>query len=119
LLLQAFLQCIVNGGGRINREYGLGRRRTDVLLEWPIDPQQAYLGPIQRIVIELKILHSSLETTLKKGLEQTTDYAQRCKADEAPLIIFNRRAKVSWDDKIWHHDEKQNGRVIQVWGAQK
>jgi len=117
LLLQAFLQRIINGGGRIHREYGLGRRRTDLLLEWPIDPQQAYLGPIQRIVIELKILHNSLETTLKKGLEQTTDYAQHCQADEAHLIIFNRRAKVSWDDKIWQRTECVEGRDIQVWGA--
>jgi len=117
LLLQAFLQRIVNGGGRINREYGLGRGRTDLLLEWPIDPQQAYLGPIQRVVIELKILHNSLETTLKKGLKQTTDYAQRCQADEAHLIIFDRRAKVSWDDKIWQRTERVEGRDIQVWGA--
>lgn len=29
LLLQAFLQRIINGGGRMNREYGLGRKRTD------------------------------------------------------------------------------------------
>jgi len=31
LLMQAFLQRIVNSGGRIDREYGLGRRRTDLL----------------------------------------------------------------------------------------
>ena len=31
LLLQAFLQRVVNGGGRIEREYGLGRGRTDLL----------------------------------------------------------------------------------------
>ena len=35
LLLQAFLQRIVNSGGRIEREYGLGRMRTDLLLLWP------------------------------------------------------------------------------------
>ena len=28
LLMQAFLQRIVNGGGRVEREYGLGRKRT-------------------------------------------------------------------------------------------
>ena len=32
LLLQAFLQRVVNGGGRIEREYGLGRGRTDLLI---------------------------------------------------------------------------------------
>ena len=35
LLLQAFLQRVVNGGGRIEREYGLGRGRTDLLIVWP------------------------------------------------------------------------------------
>jgi len=34
LLLQAFLQRIVNGGGRIEREYGLGRRRTGLPFVW-------------------------------------------------------------------------------------
>ena len=29
LLMQAFLQRIVNSGGRIGREYALGRKRTD------------------------------------------------------------------------------------------
>ncbi len=33
LLLQAFLQRVVNAGGRIEREYGLGRMRTDLLAE--------------------------------------------------------------------------------------
>ena len=54
LLLQAFLQRIVNGGGRIDREYGLGRRRTDLLLHWPLDQTQGYLGPLQRVVIEFR-----------------------------------------------------------------
>ena len=35
-MLQAFLQRIVNGGGVINREYGLGRMRTDLFIQWPL-----------------------------------------------------------------------------------
>ena len=35
LLLQAHLQRVVNGGGRIEREYALGRGRTDLLVVWP------------------------------------------------------------------------------------
>ena len=35
LFLQAFLQRIVNGGGRVEREYGLGLQRTDLLVVWP------------------------------------------------------------------------------------
>ncbi len=40
LLLQAFLQRIVNSGGRIEREYGLGRMRTDLLILWPVARQR-------------------------------------------------------------------------------
>ncbi len=31
----AFLQRVVNGGGFIDREYGVGRRRIDLLVRWP------------------------------------------------------------------------------------
>ena len=117
LLLQAFLQRIINGGGRIGREYGLGRRRTDLFIEWPIDENQGYHGPVQRIVIELKILRKGLEKTLAEGIEQTADYADRCHADEAHLIIFNRDENISWDDKIWQRTENHSGRTLQVWGA--
>jgi hypothetical protein len=116
LLLQAFLQRIVNGGGRINREYGLGRRRTDLFLEWPIDEAKGYLGPVQRVVIELKLLKKAPEATLAEGLEQTADYADRCGADEAYLILFDRRPGKSWDERIWQRQEPQGGRMIGVWG---
>lgn len=117
LLLQAFLQRIVNGGGRISREYGLGRRRTDLYLEWPLDQTLGYRGPLQRIVMELKILHKGLERTLAEGLEQTADYADRCNADEAHLLIFDRREEVCWEQKIWRRREEYQGREIVVWGG--
>ena len=34
LMLMAFLQRVVNGGGRIVREYGLGRGALDLLVSW-------------------------------------------------------------------------------------
>jgi len=55
LLMQAFLQRIVNSGGRIDREYGLGRRRTDLLVQWPLDEHRGFHGPVQRVVVELKL----------------------------------------------------------------
>jgi len=69
------------------------------------------------VVIELKILHKNLATTLKEGLVQTADYAQRCNADEAHLIVFDRREDVDWDAKIWPREESVEGRDIPVWGA--
>lgn len=116
LLLQAFLQRIINGGGRINREYGLGRKRTDLFIEWPIDEQQGYYGEVQRIDLELKILYKSLDITIAEGLEQTAGYADQCNADEAHLIIFDRHPEIAWDDKIWQCWESWQQRNLSVWG---
>ncbi len=115
-LLQAFLQRIVNGGGRIYREYGLGRRRTDLFIEWPTDKQTGFQGEVQRIVLELKIRHGALDTTLQRGLAQTVDYADKCAADELHLLIFDRRSEVTWEEKIWHRTERVAGRTVSVWG---
>ena len=116
LLLQAFLQRVVNGGGYIDREYGLGRGRTDLLITKPLTEQ--YGGPFQRIVLELKILRSNIEKTIEKGLEQTTDYMDKCGGtiNEGHFILFDRRPNRSWDEKIWHRMEQYNGRIITVWG---
>ena len=117
LLMQAFLQRIINGGGRINREYGLGRRRTDIFIEWPLDEKQGLYGPIQRIVIEIKLLRGALETVIEQGLEQTADYVHRVGADEAHLVIFDRNPERTWDEKIWRRDERFGDLRICVWGA--
>ncbi len=117
LLLQAFLQRILNGGGRLNREYGLGLRRTDLLLEWPLGDKKGFYGPVQRIVIELKILRGNLETLLPSALEQTSDYADKSKADEAHLMVFNRDKQTPWDEKIWQRRESHKTREIRIWGC--
>ncbi|MCL2125615.1 MAG: AAA-like domain-containing protein [Oscillospiraceae bacterium] len=117
LLMQAFLQRIVNGGGHINREYGLGRKRTDLFIEWPLDEKQGIHGPLQRIIIELKLLRGALETVIAEGLEQTADYARRVGADESHLVVFDRASGKSWDEKIWQRDEQHDGLPITVWGA--
>ena len=114
--MQAFLQRIINGGGRIYREYALGRKRTDLSIEWPVNPQQGFHGEVQRIIVELKIQHGSLETIIQKGLYQTAEYADKFNAQEAHLVIFNRNSNVTWQDKIWHKQHKFSGRLIGVWG---
>lgn len=119
LLLQAFLQRVLNGGGRLNREFGLGRRRTDLLLEWPVDEAAGYFGPVQRVVMELKLLHArrSLESTLAEGLEQTADYADKVGADEAHLVVFHRDPEMGWEERIWNRRERYGEWEIEVWGC--
>ena len=82
LLLQAFLHRIVNAGGRIEREYALGRRRTDLLIVWP---PGRFAGtaepgtPARRHVVECKILRGGLDATIREGVAQTLDYMDRCR----------------------------------------
>jgi hypothetical protein len=153
LLLQAFLQRIVNAGGRIEREYGLGRMRTDLLVIWPVKGLEQGAGSSgqkkaggeegrrseirgqrtevrgrrseitgqgeegeQKIVIELKVLHKSLERTISDGLAQTAEYMDRCAADEGHLVIFDRRPDKSWDEKIFRSERSSRNRKIIVWG---
>lgn len=112
LLMQAFLQRVINGGGRITREYALGRRRTDLLVEF--GEQQV----AQRIVIELKVTRRrTLATVTAEGLQQTADYADKCNANEAHLIVFDTTSGKMWDDKIYQRDEVINGRTIKIWGC--
>ena len=101
LIMQAFLQRIINGGGRINREYALGRKRTDLLIEWPIDEAQGFYGEVQRIVVELKIQRKALDKVIEEGITQTKGYADSVGAQEMYLVIFNRNPNTPWEDKIW------------------
>jgi hypothetical protein len=72
---------------------------------------------VQRAVIECKLLRGSVESTLAEGLPQTADCAQRCGADEAHLVLFDRRPGVSWEQKVWRREERAGARLITVWGA--
>ena len=114
LLLQAFLQRVVNGGGRIEREYGLGRGRTDLLIVWPREGAEESATTVDRIVIECKVLHRSLGRTIAEGIEQTAAYLDRCAGREAHLVIFDRSGK-SWE-KVFRRAEVFGGRTITVWG---
>ncbi len=108
LLLQAFLQRVVNSGGRIEREYGLGRGRTDLLIEW--GPQR------QREAVECKLRRNGLKRTIAKGLEQLGEYMQRCGTASGHLVIFDRSESRSWDEKVFRREESVGGRKVAVWG---
>ena len=117
LILQAFLQRVVNGGGRIEREYGLGRGRTDLLIVWPRGGATAPDTDTDRFVIECKVAHRGLEWTIDEGVEQTAGYMDRCAAHTGHLVVFDRRADRSWDEKIFRRDVDRDGRPITVWGT--
>ena len=116
LLLQAFLQRVANSGGRIEREYGLGRGRTDLLVVWPRRGQAGLETPVDRFVIECKVLRKSLDRTVREGLEQTEGYMDRSGNPVGHLVIFDRSEGKRWENKIFRREERIGDRTIIVWG---
>ena len=110
LLLQAHLQRIVNGGGRIEREYALGRGRTDLLIVWPQG------GRERRFVVELKVRRGELERTVAEGMRQTRAYVDRCGAEAGHMIVFDRAPERSWEEKIFRRAPSGDGAPVTVWG---
>ena len=110
LLLQAHLQRIVNGGGRIEREYALGRGRTDLLIVWPRG------GRERRFAVECKVLRKDLERTIAEGMEQTRGYMDRCAAEAGHLVVFDRTPDRTWADKIFRRAPAGAGVPVTVWG---
>lgn len=116
LLLQAFLQRIVNSGGRVEREYGLGRMRTDLLVVWPLGGHLSEGRGLQKVVIECKILRGSLKETVTKGLSQTRAYMDRAGSDEGHLVISDQTGGRTWDDRLFSRYEQEGGKRVTVWG---
>ena len=110
LLLQAHLQRVVNGGGVIEREYALGRGRTDLLIRWPQG------GRTRKFVVECKLRRGSLERTIAEGLAQTRGYMDRCGAEAGHLIVFDRAPERTWAQKIFRRDAAADGAPVTVWG---
>ncbi|GBU25059.1 hypothetical protein R83H12_01698 [Fibrobacteria bacterium R8-3-H12] len=89
LVLQAFLQRVINGGGHISREMALGKKRADICIEWE--------G--QKYPIEIKILRNS--NSIPDGLVQLSAYIERCGTDRGWLVVFDRGSEKSWEEKLY------------------
>ena len=117
LLLQAFLKRLVNGGGRIEREYGLERGRTDSLILWPkgdnADPILVDKHAIERKVIRIG---RDLEEAIRAGLQKTGRHMDRCGPESAPFVIVDVRAGRSWDGDLSKRSETIRSMSVAVSG---
>ena len=113
LLLMGFLQRMINGGGRIEREVAAGRGRLDLMIEYA---QEVH-------AIEVKLLHprKGMETTLKQGLTQLSRYADRLQAHSLTLVIFDRTEagrKKNWEERLtWEVLQNDDGKPVTVVGG--
>ena len=85
LVFMAYLQRVVNGGGFIDREYGVGRGRIDLCVRWP------HPGGVQRWAVELKVWRDDRPDPLPEGLAQLSGYLARLGLEEGTLILFDHR----------------------------
>ena len=136
----------MNSGGRIEREYGLGRMRVDLLIVWPVrrggedrtapatgagvaraatrrsgagdlgSPAAGGAPHIQKVVIECTVLHGSLSRTIAEGIAQTRAYMDRCEAEEGHLVVFDRTVGRSWEKKVFRREAIAGTTHVTVWG---
>ncbi len=105
LMLMAFLQRVVNGGGRIEREYGLGRGALDLLVEW----QGA------RYAIEVKLRRDT--HTEERALEQVSRYLDAAGLAEGWLVMFDLRSTVPWEQKLTTRVVESHRKRIHIVGC--
>jgi hypothetical protein len=90
LVFMAWLQRVVNGGGLIDREYGIGRGRIDILIRWP-HPAARSPQEWQHEAFELKVWTDDIADPLEEGLDQLERYLDGLSLTHGTLVIFDRR----------------------------
>jgi hypothetical protein len=104
LILMAFLQRVINGGGQLIREMAAGTGRLDICL--------VYEG--QKYPIELKLWRG--EKSLENGVEQTLRYMDVYGSTEGWLALFDRTPQTPWDEKIYMERRTVNEKTVTVVG---
>jgi len=94
LVLMGYLQRLVNGGGYVDREYGTGRGRIDLLIRWPYQTPDGKKA-LQRHALELKVWRQHESDPLAQGLAQLDAYLDRLSLDTGVLVIFDRRPQAA------------------------
>ena len=105
LILMAFLQRVINGGGNITRELASERGRLDLCVH--------YKG--KRYPIEIKIFRG--QKTIEQGIEQTAQYMNSLNCTDGWLVVFDRNQKKSWNEKIYQKTEKPDKKMIHIFGC--
>jgi hypothetical protein len=105
LILTAFLQRIINTGGRITREMATGRRRLDLCIHYQK----------RRYPVEIKIRRNA--KTYEEGKKQLADYMDTLGCKTGWLVVFDRRKKPSWKSRLFWKTDRTDGKDIHIVGC--
>ena len=103
LVLMAYLQRVVNGGGRILREMALGSLRLDLCV---------IFGTF-RYAVELKMKRNYREP---QSLDQFAAYLDRLGLDEGWMPVFDEDKTRPWSDKLFLREVSYAGKTIHIVG---
>lgn len=93
LIFMAFLQRVVNGGGIVDREYGIGAGRVDILVRKPYTGADGKPA-IQEEGIEVKVRSDRRGDPLDEALDQLDGYLSRFGLGHGTLLIFDHRPSI-------------------------
>ena len=103
LVMMGYLQRVVNGGGRIQREMALGSKRLDLCVEF---------GRF-RYAVELKMLRNYSPA---QSHAQLAEYLDHLGLEEGWMAVFDEDTAKPWDEKIYSRDVAIDGKTIHVIG---
>ncbi len=117
MLLQTFLCRVVNGDGKLEREYAAGRKGIDLVVRWPRKEGWPAEGE-RKYVIECKVVHErkGVGGTAERGLKQIGDYMELYGAEAGHLVVYDLREGKSWEARIFKGEESAGERPVAVWG---
>ena len=105
LILMAFLQRVINGGGNVTRELASERGRLDLCVHYKE----------KRYPIEIKIFRG--QKTIEQGIEQTFQYMNSLNCTDGWLVVFDRNQEKPWDEKIYQKTEELDRKMIHIFGC--
>lgn len=105
LILMAFLQRVINGGGTILREFALGSGRLDLLVE--------FQG--KKYPVEVKLDYGP--KTREEAKEQLIKYLDRVGEKEGWVVIFDRKSGKSLEEKSYWDRIEFEGRQLNFVGC--
>ena len=103
LVLQAFLQRVINGGGQILREMALGRGRLDLGVH--------FRGAVYAVEVKTRALY---EKSHEKAHRQVLGYMDRLGVAEGWLVVVDADLTKPWEEKISSEDIQLDGKAIHV-----
>lgn len=109
ITFMAFLQRVVNGDGRVEREFAAGRGAVDLVTH--------YAG--ERFVTEIKRVRprDGLAAIRARGERQLGRYLEVMGLREGWLLVVDQRPKRSWRQRMWREDVVLDGRTLHVVGV--